>query len=480
MRSLLLYLPLLLVFSCTSISKNQIIEDSPEIKVVTTYADQSRLLKEEDSLYFYEDTIVDENTISVDLNKIYQEVEGFGGALTQSTAFLIYNHPNKKEILNELFSADGLALNFIRLPLGASDFSLSWYSYDDVEGDIDLEYFSIKEDEKYTIPILKEILEIIPNIQIIGSPWSAPGWMKKGKVFGEKDLAGGFLNPDYYDVYADYLVKVIESYKKHGINFHSITLQNEPLHYSANYPCMYMDSDHQRELISIIGPKLDSANLNTKILLYDHNWDKYSYPRDVLDFMKNDDFRYVKGAAFHGYSGAPEGQSIFKNDYKDMKIYFTEITGGGWAPAFAMNLRWNYQKVFIGSMRNWSNAIMLWNLVLDEDGGPNIRAKANDRSEMMRGVITANSKSGKLVKEVEYYALGQMSKFIRPGAIRVGSSNAGGEVISASFKNLDGEIVLVVLNGSWKKDASFKVNVNGKSFEYGLPKESVVTFRWYE
>lgn len=479
MKNILLFILPALFYSCTSQASIRVDPDSPEIEVVTTYGDQSQLLKVKENINFYVDSEVDDNTIVLKEEKKYQVIEGFGGALTQSTAYLIYNHPEKEEILNELFSEDGLGLNFLRLPFGASDFSLEWYSYDDVPGDIELESFSIEKDEMYTIPILKEILRINPDIKIIGSPWSAPGWMKSGNTFGKMDLAGGFLNPEYYDLYAQYLVKIAQAYNEHGITFHSITLQNEPLHYSANYPCMYMDSDHQRELLKILGPKLDHAGLDLQILLYDHNWDKPGYPRDVLDFLEAEYFKYIKGAAFHGYGGLPESQSVFKNDYPEMGIYFTEITGGGWSPAFAMNLRWNYQKVFIGSIRNWSSAIMLWNLVLDENGGPNIRAEAKSRDEMMRGVLTTNSKSSKLTKEVEYYALGQMSKFVDPGAVRIESNNIG-EVISAAFVNPDGSIVLVVLNGSWKKDSSFKVSWNGLSFNYDLPKESVVTFKWEE
>lgn len=478
MKKILFVLVAVLVTSCVSV--NKVMEDSPEVKVVVTYSNQSQLLKEKGPVFFYEDDVVDNLTINIDPTKEFQVMEGFGGALTQSSASIIYNHPEKETILMELFSEEGLDFNFIRLPLGASDFSLEWFSYADVPGDVDLEHFTLEQDEKYTIPVLKEIMKIKPNIQIVASPWSAPGWMKKGSVRGEKNLAGGFLDPDHYATYADYLVKVIEGYRAHGIEFHSITLQNEPLHYSANYPCMYMDSDHQRAFLKVLAPKLDAAGLDTKILLYDHNWDRPSYPRDVLDFLETEYFKYIKGAAFHGYGGSPFGQSVFKKDYPDMNIYFTEITGGGWATAFPQNLRWINQNVLIGSVRNFSSAIMYWNFILDENGGPNIRGKSDEPGNIMRGILTANSKSGKIVKEVEYYAFAQFSKYVKPGAVRILSTNSDPEVISAAFRNPNGEIVLVVLNGSWHGPASFKVNIEGKSFDYTLPVESVATFIWEE
>jgi len=464
----------IILLSCTTYGPYE--GDKP-VKAYTTFGNQNNKLTSR-STGFYPGKGDEKIQIYFDETKTFQTIRGFGASLTDSSASLIFNHPKREEIMKDLFSLEeGIGINYLRQPIGASDFAREWYTYAEVPGDLELEHFSIATDEEFVIPLLKQAKALNPELQIMGTPWTAPGWMKTGKKYGEKDMVQGFLDPQYYEVYARYLIKTMKAYKAHGVPFDTITLQNEPENFSATWPSMYMSSDVQRKFITILGPMMEAEGLETEIVIYDHNWNQPSYPRDVLDFMKPEDQKFVAGAAFHGYNGSPEGQSIFKSDYPDMSIFFTELSGGAWSPHFPTNIRWTYQNVFIGAIRNWAETVILWNIALDEKGGPSIGRSTTDPNEICRGVVTINSQTGRITREVEYFMLGHMTQFVRPGAKRIETNNDG-DIHSVGFVNPDGSKVLVVLNSSWRKGHSFNVNYNNEHFSFSLPTESIATFVW--
>lgn len=443
------------------------------VEVYTTTWDKSKLLEKEADVSFRVNPAVDAQTIHVDETKSYQTMDGFGASLTDSSAYVIYHHLGeaaRRQLMEKLFDADaGAGISYLRLPMGASDFSVSAYSYDDMpEGETDpkLAHFSIAHDEAYIIPVLKQALAINPQLKIMGSPWSAPGWMKTtGK------LQKGKLLPEYYGAYAQYFVKFIKAYEAAGVPIHAITLQNEPHYEPADYPGMRMEPADQAEFVrTYLGPAFREAGITTEIIVWDHNWSEPGYPIEVLSDPEAR--AYIAGSAFHGYAGTVENQAQVHDLYPDKGLYFTESSGVYSYPVFGDNVNWDVSKLIIGSTRYWAKAVLKWNLALDENHGPTIGGCKD-----CRGVVTVGSDGGVTLNE-EYYAFGHAAKLVQPGAVRIGSNTFdGGGIENVAFKNPDRSKVLIALNPL--ADArTFKVQWGEQSFFYTLPGKAVATFKW--
>ncbi|GAE09335.1 putative glycosyl hydrolase [Paenibacillus sp. JCM 10914] len=242
------------------------------------------------------------HAVTIDEQQTYQEMDGFGASFTDSAAYLINQvlEPEQRaELMNQLFDAnDGIGLSVLRQPMGASDYARDFYSYNDLpEGQTDeqLESFSIAHDEADIIPLLQEAVRLNSDVLLMGSPWSPPGWMKTSG-----SMIGGELKPEYYSVYANYFVRYIQGYAAHGLPMYAVTPQNEALYSPGHYPGMIMLPEVQGEFIrDHLKPQFVKHGINTKILCYDHNWDKPDYPLTVLD--QADDA--VDGVAWHWYGG---------------------------------------------------------------------------------------------------------------------------------------------------------------------------------
>ncbi len=413
--------------------------------------------------------------ITVDSTVSYQEIEGFGAALTGSSAYLIDEVLNETEghnLLTDLFDREqGIGISYLRLTMGASDFSLSDFTYDDMpagQTDFNLEHFSLSQDLQDVVPVLKKIVEINPQINLMGSPWSPPAWMKTNG-----NLKGGKLKTNCYSVYADYFVKYIQLMAAEGITISAITPQNEPLYFTAGYPCMEMQPGEQLAFIkNNLGPKFQAQGMTTKIIIYDHNWDRPDYPVTILSDAVARSF--ITGSAFHAYAGDVTAMTTVHDAYPDKGLYFTEISGGAWATDFAGNLMWNMKNIFIGTTENWSKCALLWNLALDQNYGPQ-----NSGCSNCRGVVTITYPGGQITKNEEYYSIAHFSKFVVPGAVRILStpaqtlSNTG----SVAFQNPDGSKVLVFCNyGNSAK--TFGVKQGKNNFNYAIDGQSVVTILW--
>ncbi len=439
-----------------------------------TNGDMTKLLsKQTTGASIYDNDATTDPSISVDFAQQYQEIEGFGAALTGSSANVINAMaPAQKEaLLKDLFSPEtGIGLSYLRLTIGASDFSLGNFSYDDVPSgstDANLDNFSIAPDETDVIPVLQAIQAYAPGIKILGSPWSAPGWMKT-----TASMNGGSLKPEWYNAYGNYFVKYINAYAAHGISINAVTPQNEPLHETTGYPTMKMTAAEQAEFIKTsLGPKLQAAGLSTKIIAYDHNFDVPQYPIEILNDA--DAAQYVDGSAFHAYAGDASAMNQVHAAFPNKNLYFTEVSGGAWSPDFASNLKWNTGTIFIGTTRNWSKNVLLWNLALNSNSGP-----TNGGCADCRGVVTINA-SGAVTKNVEYYTLAHFSKFVRPGAKRVNSTNFDNSLSlkNVAFINTDGSKVLIVLNES-ETARKFSVKVGTTKLNYTVEPNAVATFVW--
>jgi glucosylceramidase len=444
----------------------------PSAEVWITTADQTHLLSQQPNVQI-RSTGASPVTIDVDEATTYQEMVGFGAAMTDASAYLIQQKLGAQHdaILHELFGRNpGIGLSFLRVPMGASDFSTHDYSYDDMpagQTDSTLANFSIDPDHADKLPALKAALAINPQLKLVGSPWSSPGWMKT-----TGSLIKGTLRPEYYDSFAQYFLKFVKAYSAEGVPIFAVTMQNEPAFEPDNYPGMRLDPPVRAEVIGKhVGPLFEQSGINTLILDWDHNWDLPSSPLAVLadDAAR----KYVSGVAWHCYAGDVGAQAQVRTAYPTIDAYFTECSGGGWATVFGDNLKYFVGTLIIGSTRGWAKGVALWNLALDENDGPHLGGCGN-----CRGVITINSATGFVTRNVEYYALAHASEFVRPGAHRIASSTDVGGLQTVAFKNADdGTKVLIVLNTA-PGEVSFAVRSAGKIILYALPGGAVATFRW--
>jgi glucosylceramidase len=418
---------------------------TPTLYVTT--ADRQNLLKlvtpepatESDSLF----------SLSWDADTVYQEMEGFGASLTGASAHVLYQLPAEKRAaaLRDLFDPiTGIGLSYLRLTIGASDFSTRAFTYNDLpqgEQDPNQTRFNLADDRNELIPVLKEILTIDPELPIMASPWSAPAWMKtSGK------LEGGQLKPEWYASYALYFLKYIQHMQAEGIRIDAITIQNEP-QYEASYPTMGMTADQQNVFIrDHLGPLFEREKIKTKIVVYDHNWDTPEYPISIL----NDPVtrRFVHGAAFHCYGGDVANMDRVRKAHPDKKLYFTECSGGMWAPNFGDNLMWYTDKLLIGTTHYGSANVLLWNLALNERHGPTTNQADSTRQENLgcmtcRGVITVNTQSHSVTPNEEYFALAHFAKFVKRGARRI-RCTMDDPLQAVAFLNPDQSVVVVVQN----------------------------------
>lgn len=413
------------------------------------------------------------DAVVIDPTRRYQTMVGFGASMTDSSAYVLSQLPAKTRtsIMTELFSTSkGIGLSMLRQPMGASDFAVEKaYSYDDQpagQTDKDLSDFSIDHDRAYILPRLREAYAINGRISFMASPWSAPGWMKD-----TDSMITGSLLERYERAYAQYFVKFIRAYAKAGIPTDYVSMQNEPLYEPENYPGMgVMPPQAARFLGRQLGPALEKAGLDdTTILGYDHNWDVTDYPEYLYHDRRA--ARYVPGTAWHCYGGEVSAQSVSHNNYPHAQAYLTECSGGTWQGTQAEAFEQTMDSV-IGVPRNWGQAVILWNLALDQDNGPFIGG-----CETCRGVVTVNTETRKVTKNLEFWALGHASRFVSPGAVRVGSSQpAGSPVSNVAYRNRDGSLIMVAHNAGHQA-RTFDVTVGDRHVTATLAPGAAATYR---
>jgi len=412
-------------------------------------------------------------TIDVDTAITYQAMVGFGAAITDAAAWLIQTKlsPIRREaLLQDLFGrGNGIGLSFTRLTIGASDFSRTHYTFDDVpasETDSALAHFSIDANRAAVLPVVKRALAINRDLRVMASPWTAPAWMKT-----TRSLIKGTLRADAYPVFAEYLRRYVQAYQAEGVPIFAITLQNEPHFEPENYPGMRLTPVQRATLIGQhVGPMFDRAGIATRILDWDHNWDEPESPLAVLE--DSTARRYVAGVAWHCYNGDVAAQTLVHAGYPEKEVYFTECSGGQWAPNWSDNLVWYVRTLIIGSTRGWAKGVLLWNLALDESYGPHLGGCGD-----CRGVVTIDSRTGAVTRNEEYYALAHASRFVRPGARRIASTTGVDSLETVAFRNTDESKVLIVVNTA-KARRTFAVRSGDRSFRFALPAGAVVTLRW--
>jgi glucosylceramidase len=389
--------------------------------------------------------------------------------MTGGSAYLINRlpAPDRAAILKELFTADSnnIGISYLRVSIGASDLSSSVFSYDDngtpAQPDTTLQYFSLSSDEFDLVPLLKQIVALNPSIKILGSPWSAPLWMKTNN-----SSIGGTLQPQYYDVYARYLVKYIQAMKAEGIPIDAITPQNEPMNPNNN-PSMALTAGQEAAFIkNNLGPACKTAGITTKIIVFDHNCGNPEYPLAVLS--DPDVLKYSDGAAFHLYGGDISALSQILNAYPSKNVYFTEQWVGG-PSNFGGDLGWAVKNLIVGASRNWSRNVLEWNLASD----PNYQPHTAGGCGNCLGALTIGSS---ITRNVSYYIIAHAAKFVRPGSVRV-DTNIPGTLQNVAFVRPDGRKVLIVLNDS-NASQTFNIQSNGKMVTTTLDGGAVGTYVW--
>nr|WP_305120926.1 glycoside hydrolase family 30 beta sandwich domain-containing protein [Saccharibacillus sp. JS10] len=380
-------------------------------------------------------------TVKIDPKQRGQKMDGFGASFTDSSAYLIHRvlpQAEREELMIRLFDPhEGIGLSVLRNPMGASDYARSIYSYHDLpEGEADpaLDRFSIAHDEEDIIPLLQEAVKLNPQVKLMASPWSAPGWMKTSA-----SMLGGSLKPEYYEAFAQYFVRYIQGYQQHNLPIYAVTPQNEALYEPLHYPSMLMAADVQMLWIrDYLKPAFQRAGISAKILCYDHNWDKPEYPLEVLEGAED----AVDGVAWHWYGGAPSAQSTVKNAFPSKEVHFTEGSGGEWIPPFEQAFS-NVMRTGIEILRNHSQSFVLWNMALDEHNGPTVPGFGKSTC---RGIVQINQSDQKLTYTLDYYALAHFSKIIRPGATRLQSDCEDAQIFSVAFENEDNSLAIVLFN----------------------------------
>ena len=411
--------------------------------------------------------------VRIDPTVKYQTIDGFGGGLTGSSAYLLkqMSAEARANVLKELFDPkEGAGLESLRLCIGASDFSMDLYTYCDKAG---IENFAIPEiDKRDLLPVLKEILAINPNIKLIASPWSPPAWMKNSGKLNNGTLKG----PEVYDDYAAYFVKYVQAMKAEGITIDAITLQNEADFESGVHPSMKMTWQEQAQIIGkYLGPKFKAAGITTKILILDHNFEIYDYAINVLsDTTAN---QYIDGTAFHGYAGNPSAINAVKAAFPDKSIYETELSGGSWNTGTEMETMFYYMTDFlVPCIQNGSSNYMMFNVALNSQHGP--VTPGGVFCEDCRGIVTIDGDEYK--KELEYYMLSHFGKVCRSGAKMIETSFAGvfpEGATATAFLNPDGSKGLVIVNESGNNlNLTVKDQATNKRFVYSVPNSAVASF----
>ncbi|WP_435995215.1 glycoside hydrolase family 30 protein [Brevundimonas sp. LjRoot202] len=441
----------------------------PVARVWMTSGDRSRLLSEQAPLRFEPSSAATGPAVAIDPRRQFQEMVGFGAAVTDASAYLIQTKladDQRDALLRELFGREdgGLGFSFTRVTIGASDFSLDHYSLADTP-DPTLASFSTARMEEYVFPTVRQAVAINPDLKVMASPWSAPGWMKT-----TGSMIQGQLKPEFYPTYAEYFRRYIDSAAAQGVPTDYVSIQNEPDFEPDSYPGMRWGPEGRAAFVGQhLGPLFRDAGIGTKILDWDHNWD---LPQQPLTMLADERARsFTAGVAWHCYGGDVSAQSQVHDAWPDKDVFFTECSGGEWTPDFAESFTWTMKNLIIGSTEHWARGVLMWNLALDENYGPHAGGCGN-----CRGVVKIDSRTGAIERNQEYYAFGHASRFVRPGARRVATAEPEG-LQAVAFLNPDGERVLIVLNES-AAAVAFEIREGLRAAAAELPAQTAATYVW--
>ncbi|MEU6986523.1 ricin-type beta-trefoil lectin domain protein [Streptomyces sp. NPDC046324] len=414
-------------------------------------------------------------TLTVDENTRYQTFSGGGASFTDTAAWLMkgsgaLSQATRDATMKKLFSpTEGIGLSFVRNPMGGSDLARFGYTYNDLpagQTDPALTRFSLAHDLQEVLPLTKQARQLNPALTLVASPWTAPAWMKDSG-----QLNGGWLKAENYGTYADYFVKYLQGWRDQGVPVDYVTAQNEPTCCSG-YPSMSWNASGLAYFTkSELLPKLRSAGLPTKVLAHDWNWDTYdAYAAQTVDDPAVRSHPNFGGVAWHGYGGNVAKQTEIHDRFPQLAAFQTEHSGGTW---IANQQREDMMNI-IDYTRNWAKSVTKWSLAVDQNRGPH-----NGGCGTCDGLITVHnggSRHGQVDYTIEYYTMGHLTKFVRPGAQRI-ASTAGSTVPNVAWRNTDGSKALIAYNDSTTA-RPVTVNWGAQHFTYTLPGKTSATFNW--
>jgi glucosylceramidase len=407
-------------------------------------------------------------SIHIDPATWYQEILGFGGAFTDASCYLFYqlNPQDRKALFDELFGPDGLRFSMGRTCIGSSDYTTTFYSFDDSpEPDPELKRFSIEHDRAYILPSLRMAREINPDMFLFSAPWSPPAWMKPNR-----SMLGGSMERKYFDSYAEYFVRFLQSYAAEGAKINATAVQNEvDTNQNSLMPaCLWSQEDESRFVANYLGPALERASLDTKIWILDHNYNLWGR---VLDQLSEPGVnRYVDSVAWHAYNGTVDAMTRVHDAFPNKHAQWTE--GGAVITSPDFETDWSkWSAVFTGVLRNWGCSIVGWNLALDEEGKPNLGPGQSG------GIVTIHSKTQKITRCGQYWAFAHYSKVMQRGARVLASHGELAGVDHIAVKNPDGSYVLVLTNHGGL-DRLVPCSLGPHELQMKLPRNSVATLLW--
>jgi glucosylceramidase len=429
----------------------------------------TRGLQQQTPISFASSTGGANQTITVNENTAYQQFEGAGASFTDTAAFDIkgsgaLSAATQNEVMNKLFNpSTGIGVSALRNVIGSSDLAQNSYSYDNTCCDVN--DFSLSRDADI-MALTKQAKGLNPAMFVLASPWSAPPWMKDNNAYSQ-----GFLQSQYYAAYAQYFVKYIQGYQAQGVPIKYVTEQNEP-GCCAGYPSMQwnasgLDFFAKTNLL----PALQSAGLSTKLLIGDWNWDTYdTWVSPLVNDTAIRNHPNFGGIAWHNYGGSPSTGTTVHNQFPSVNEYVTEYSGGTWVG----NQQSQDMTDMVNFFRNWGRSWTKWSMAVDEQMGPH-----NGGCGTCTGLVTVHrndSRRGQVDYTIEYYTMGHLTKFVKPGAVRI-DSTANGTVPNVAFKNPDGSKALIAYNTSGSAQ-TVKVNWGAQSFVYSIPTKTSATFTW--
>ncbi|MFJ6724972.1 ricin-type beta-trefoil lectin domain protein [Streptomyces sp. NPDC091281] len=413
--------------------------------------------------------------ITVDENTRYQTFTGGGASFTDTAAWLMnssgaLSQATRDATMRKLFSpTEGIGLSFVRNPMGGSDLARFGYTYDDVpagQTDPTLARFSLAHDQADVLPLTRQARQLNPDLTVVASPWTAPAWMKDNG-----QLNGGWLKAENYGAYASYFVKYLQGYRDQGVPVQYVTAQNEPT-CCGGYPSMSWNASGLAYFTkSELLPKLAAAGLSTKVLAHDWNWDTYdAYAAQTVNDPAVRSHPNFGGIAWHGYGGDVAKQTTVHNQYPTLDAFGTEHSGGTW---IANQQREDMLNI-VDYTRNWAKSVTKWSLAVDQNRGPH-----NGGCGTCDGLITVHngdSRHGQVDYMIEYYTMGHLTKFVRPGATRI-ASTASSAVPNVAWRNPDGSKALIAYNDS-SAARTVTINWGGQHATYSLPGKTSATFTW--
>jgi len=435
----------------------------------------TRGLQQQSPVNFAAGTGSGQVTITVDEDVQYQPFEGGGASFTDSAAWLmnssgILSQATRDDTMRKLFDPNtGIGLSFLRNPMGASDLARFSYTYDDMpagQTDPTLSRFSIAHDLTDVVPLTRQALQLNPAIKVMATPWSPPPWMKDND-----DYKLGWVESQYYPALAQYFVKYVQAYAAQGIPISFVTVNNEPT-CCATYPsAMWNGSGLQFFTKTNLLPALQNAGLSTKVLALDWNWDQYaSFGAPTVDDATIRTHPNFGGVAWHGYGGNVAQQTTVQNQYPGIPQYDTEMSGGTWVG----NQHSDDMNNLVNYARNWGRTFTKWSLATDQAHNPH-----NGGCDVCTGLVTVHNgdnRHGQAELTIEYYTMGHLTKFVKPGARRI-SSTDNASVKNVAWRNPNGSKALIAYNTTGSTQ-SVRVNWGNQSFTYSLPAQTSATFTW--